>query len=497
MHSFSSLVLPSYIPKSQFENALGTAAVDPFSNVVFLGEQTTTRTEILETYQSGTYTNESLSAFLHEATHHRCFDSPLGGALLGIEGLSRAGWFETFKCKANDEPTKKECERNPFCFNRALAREILAIVGPLAEGLALYGELDAAPGESPAASSIAMNGLAVFYEKRYRELMDADAAFLEFSSWIRDQRMSPTFKRTRDLLTTDPEEEYKKDYVLGYRFVRRLIKTLHTYSPNARKDTDASLAFLCAYFFDDWALANHVLACAWGMSSHIEPFSTTAKVRDYLKTRVSEFCTPRIAEWYEQYISASVAGQSKQCDFLNYNPELEARVQMFANQAAATELYQQAPNYLQFRHLLRFGVLEADELRIDPDKHRLYCRIDDFSFELPALHGGLPCFAKEDELCAVGQETAIELIVCNYKPFICIYFKGSLIAVTDRRLSPVTESLAEQNFGNSSPYFHCEWWRKNYWELLNTGLETTCGRYLQTRLRHATSARDMIYKDLP
>jgi hypothetical protein len=169
---FSSLGGPSIIPDAQFGNVSSRAFNDPFSNIVSLGENSElSRTELLQVFRGGTYPSSALASFLHEGTHHRCFDSPVGAVLLGIEAFSRLAWSKSFDCCREGESDVEACSRNPICFNRALVRELCNFLAPMAEGLALYGELDAAPGASLAASVPHLNALAVFFEKGGESLL--------------------------------------------------------------------------------------------------------------------------------------------------------------------------------------------------------------------------------------------------------------------------------------------------------------------------------------
>src|SRR5687767_4294217 len=83
----------------------------------------------------GTAGPERLGVFLHEATHHWCFLSPVGFALAGMAMRSR-------------QKMLRYLEQPDASATRALTADIgrvnatVAFLRPMAEGLALFAEFD-------------------------------------------------------------------------------------------------------------------------------------------------------------------------------------------------------------------------------------------------------------------------------------------------------------------------------------------------------------------
>src|SRR5262249_31414932 len=87
----------------------------------------------------GTLPNELLPTFLHEATHHWCFTSPVGTAIatLGLRG--RVSAF-----RAMEASTPQEAKNWDVRAADDIARAEVAslLMRPLAEGMATFAEFD-------------------------------------------------------------------------------------------------------------------------------------------------------------------------------------------------------------------------------------------------------------------------------------------------------------------------------------------------------------------
>ena len=493
---FSSLIVPSLVSKGQLEDTAGQAFNDPLSNVVYLGTMLSRR-ETLQQFQNGTYPIACLGPFLHEGTHHRCFDTPTGYALLGIESFSRASWWQTLKCRA-PRNEKSECGENSTCFNRALLRAIYRLLTPLAEGLALYGELDSTPGSSPAASAMLLNAVSVFFYRKMVEALSAgngtDPAFKEYKTALEAARTeeSGSFARTHNILERSEATPSVEPYRKGYRFIGELAAYLHRHSSPARDDLDVTLGFLCSFFFDDWIFASMIAAASWRFAEGA-PSTNLDNIAQYLATRTAELRHPRVAVMFDQYASALATNTTRQCDFLHYTQERHESLSEFSAQAGATELYWQAPKTTKHRHIFRVATMVADTVTLDVSKGSFSVAIDGLTIDGPALRGGFPSFPKQSTPEAHQNETAVELLLVRFQLFACVFYKGSLIAVLDRQFRPIDPMLAEEVLGDLSPFVNAEYWRRHHWKLLNPNPDTTCGAYLENRLQRADELTSTLY----
>jgi hypothetical protein len=493
----SSLIYPMLAPKNQLGQAAGPAFNDPLSNVVFLGEGISPR-EIIEDVKRGTYPTRCLGPFLHEGTHHRCFDSPTGYALLGIEGFSRGSWWHTLECRKS-KGEQSVCAENYTCFNRALLRAIYQLLTPLAEGLALYGELDAVPGSSAATSSMSLNTLSVF---RYNDMIKTmlasngvDEVYADLRTWETSERADPkgTFSATRNVLSHPGDLPSLRPYRVGYEWIKRLVSGIHEHSASARKDTDVTLAFLCSYFFEDWKFAHMIARSSWSVIGDIKPSCTLGDLGEYLKRRIAALQDPIVGKMFELYEAGLVVGETRRVPFLNYSTQLHAQMEVFSAQAGATELYWKAPKTTRYRHVLRLGTMNADTVALDIEKATFKATVDGITIEGAGLKDGFPSYPEHPVVEAHGNDTAIEVLMVQYQVFVCVFFKGNVIAALDRQLNPIDLEIAEKLFADISPFENAEWWRRHHWELLNPDPETTCGEYLFAKLGEAERISTSLY----
>jgi hypothetical protein len=493
----SSLIFPMLAPKDQLGQAAGPAFNDPLSNVVFLGEGISPR-EIIEDVKKGTYPTRCLGPFLHEGTHHRCFDGPTGYALLGIESFSRGSWWNTLECR-KPKGEQSVCADNHTCFNRALLRAIYQLLTPLAEGLALYGELDAAPGTSAAASSMSLNAISVFrYSDMVKTMLAGDGIeqiYVDLKTWETSERANPKgkFAVTRNTLAQQANLPALRPYRVGYDWIKGIVAGIHKYSANAREDTDVTLAFLCSYFFDDWKFAYTTALSSWSIIGAFKPSRTLADLGKYLTIRVAALRHPSVAQMFDLYAAGLVAGETRRCPFLNYSTEINEQMQLFIAQSGATELYWQAPKTSRYRHILRLGTMNADTVTLDIEKGAFKATVDGITIQGAALKDGFPSYPEKPIVEAHGKDTAIEVLMLQHQVFVCVFFKGNVIAVLDRQMNPIDLEVAEKLFADMSPFENAEWWRRHHWELLNPDPETTCGEYLAAKLDEAERISTGLY----
>jgi len=518
------LALPSLIPPGVFADTLGAAWNDPISNIVWLGgSPDLDAAKVLTLLNHGTFPTDCLAPFYHEGTHHLCFDSPVGNVLLAIESFSRMAWWKTLECRQEDRVGRLPCSDNPVCFNRRLLRQILTLITPLAEGIALYGELDAAPGAAPAASRILIDALSVFFDARSTELARAhiqalrdqgspqpgdshwaeevragvtEGVMTAFGAWLRDERMrlGSSFTKARELLASGGSAASGSVYEAGYDWVTRTVADITRHSELAKLDTDLVLAFLCAYIFHDWRLASLLSTASWTVTGGQPTVAATA-LAQYLKTRMRDLRSADVGEMVDAYSKELSTGDIRRCSFLHYSREAHEHLAMqIAPQAGAHELYWAAPKSQRDRLLFRFGVLAPDRLLVVPKEKRVTCEVGGSTMALPLLTGGLPFGHEDAPLETGGDESGIELIVLRGRVFVCFFMKGSVVAVTDRHFRPIPDMDAEEVFGDMSSFAHSEGWRRHYWELLDPPEGSSCRRYLNEGLAEIERWATRIYE---
>lgn len=135
-------------------------------------------------------------------------------------------------------------------------RELYHALAPLVEGLALFGELNALLGSSPACSAMLLNVEEVFFAgmKRQMAAVPYENFYGSIRDWICEEREKrDAFANTKHYLETNPARS-DCPCVIGFRWVNDLVAQFHSKCSEAREDLDMTLAFLCSYIFDDYDL---------------------------------------------------------------------------------------------------------------------------------------------------------------------------------------------------------------------------------------------------
>jgi hypothetical protein len=187
----------------------------------------------------------TLPTFLHEATHHWCFDTPLGLTMhllfmrarrSALETGSDGGW-DTL-----DNVVRYEVARD--------------FIQPLSEGMALFAEHDAIPGEAKTISA-PMSRAAGLYARGYS--FDNETIPYEGLPFVlAAARVSRNHTRRKAALLLEPLSCAKGGYLPGYLLIKRLWQYARERSPLFR-DSDFFLQYLREYVFDDWGLIARLL----------------------------------------------------------------------------------------------------------------------------------------------------------------------------------------------------------------------------------------------
>lgn len=269
---------------------------DPISNAVVIAETDASR--LIRGADFRPLPEKCLEVLLHEATHHTCFFTPVGRSLAAL-AVSAAG--ETSPRVASDK-TRRMRQHDivkHYCFAE--------LFRPLAEGLAVFAQFDAYPGDSPVLSETARKAFFIFFpEKRIRPnaSMTSDAEVEEFRSFLCENRWKKRSVDTKSYLLSLPLSHEKGAYLLGYLFVKNLHLRLIPRCLRLR-DSDLFLSFLTSYWFSDALLAEMLVRDTEEAEADIQRvFSYFRHRMAVLTENVSRFVTefehrmPR-ADYYE------------------------------------------------------------------------------------------------------------------------------------------------------------------------------------------------------
>jgi hypothetical protein len=191
----------------------------------------------------------SLPTFLHEVTHHWCFDSPVGVALhLLFLRARRAAWM-AFQQRDGDDHAWDVLDKV------VRYETALRLLRPLSEGMALFAEHDAIPGHTRTIST-PMTVTAGLYGRALAAR--GNAAWAQLPLVLAAGRVSRAHVRRKADLLLQPMTCRHGGYLPGYLLVKRLWSGACARS-DMFFDSDFFLQYLRSHLFDDWRLVSVLL----------------------------------------------------------------------------------------------------------------------------------------------------------------------------------------------------------------------------------------------
>ena len=198
----------------------------------------------------------TFSSFIHEATHHWCFVSPVGMALACLY-LSAARRILESASKGDDAPLDDAFD------DLATFDIIVRWLRPLSEGLAQFAEYDVLPAQSGTLTSPPLLATLTHLFNLPRRIAGAPeddfrVAGYELTDDIVRWRLSEqTIKRKSELLL-QPIGSEQSAYLLGYLTVKQLWKNSMRMYEELR-DADVFMMFLRKIVYGDYALVADIL----------------------------------------------------------------------------------------------------------------------------------------------------------------------------------------------------------------------------------------------
>lgn len=235
--------------------------------------------------------NEALPQFLHEFTHHWCFDSIVGSAIAMVR--MRAQRHAMVHAQAHRAQILGDVVR-------ARAAEI--VLRPLAEGLALFAEFDIVPGQGRVLSRTSMAAAICFGipipEGKYGSYTSAEMSLMVL---LQTTRRRPDFLKRKIGVYAMPYE-YEHGYLSGYLSVKALWVALARRAA-VLSDRDSFLAFLRSWIYDDPVLAMAIVSENSGDPA--QPIEAIAqRVYDRFASLIN---TPNLSATVDQWMAAAEA----------------------------------------------------------------------------------------------------------------------------------------------------------------------------------------------
>jgi len=201
-------------------------------------------------FQIGKFPQSCLPSFLHEGVHHWCFQSPVGStlALLQLRARRRAiSWA-------------LESEGDLFDVVEDLIRyeTALALMRPLAEGLALFAEFDVTPRRDSSLISLPMLWMYFCFTTQSKDELRNESGFSLYKL-LHDVRLSQHYCQRKSNVLIQPVSCEHGGYLLGYMTVKNLWA--YATSQCARfTDIELFLIYLRSFFYDDFGFVATLLS---------------------------------------------------------------------------------------------------------------------------------------------------------------------------------------------------------------------------------------------
>jgi hypothetical protein len=251
----------------------------------------------------GTAPRSLLPNFLHEATHHWCFLSPVGSTLAALQLRAQRHAIELLT-----KPEKERQKELQFQLCEALIRAETAeaCLRPLAEGLALFTEFDAMTNLKSSVLSLPIEMATYFFgnlEFSQTEL-GPTPVIINMLRWMRLDEHAIDRKRGLFMM---PLSYNGGGYLPGYLTVRSLWLRAAGRDARLLNETDLALMYLRSFFFDDMGLVARLL------DPSTEELKSAEAILNHINQRFSLFLDvePSDIESYEENVLAYEKDQSK------------------------------------------------------------------------------------------------------------------------------------------------------------------------------------------
>jgi hypothetical protein len=269
---------------------------DPFTNLVLLSAVDIRRN--LGDIRKADIPLEFSPTFLHEATHHWCFTSPVGFASLLL-------FFRARRLAIRRLRHKSALDRDQlYDVVDAVVRYDFAqgLMRPLAEGVALFAEHDACVGHTETISPpMALAGTLFAQGFAAR----SDPPWSKMPLLLAGGRLTSAHIRRKADLLMQPLSCDQGGYLPGYLTVKNLwLHNMIGLDCPHFMDTDFYLQFLRSFFYDDWRLVACLLDRETPDIRALEPIALS--IQERLNAFGSDRDRQRAAREFEQQSVGSI-----------------------------------------------------------------------------------------------------------------------------------------------------------------------------------------------
>jgi hypothetical protein len=232
----------------------GRSFTDPVTNWTLISGVKLDR-DLIGMMQAGKYPIRYLPDFVHELLHHQCFHSPVGLALTLLQLRARR---RSLLLQSRKDESDLGADIWSVLDDVVRYETAISLMRPLAEGLALYAEFDALPGESPVISqAMLMTGVSFVDFKNDKDQTEDGSLFARakhISKLLISHRLEKEFHDRKINLLVRPFSTERGGYLPGYLTVKNLWYCLVRQMQSEKFfDTDLFLNYLRTFFYEDYA----------------------------------------------------------------------------------------------------------------------------------------------------------------------------------------------------------------------------------------------------
>ncbi|BAZ33651.1 hypothetical protein NIES4074_61650 (plasmid) [Cylindrospermum sp. NIES-4074] len=219
-----------------------------------------------------------LPAFLHEATHHWCFHSPVG---ITLTLLQFRAWRKAAVLIVDGSAAGIDAYDVLDDFLRC--NITIKLLRPLSEGMAVFTECDVIPTTSEIISTPMFWASLLFVAEEAMKFNPSEIETL-LRDLLTQMRLTEMFADRKSSYLLQSMTCGSGGYLPGYLTVKNL------WIEAARRcsrfyDTDFFLTYLRSYIYEDFGLIAHLL------NSNTKDIGATSKIYQYLVERVNAFCS--------------------------------------------------------------------------------------------------------------------------------------------------------------------------------------------------------------
>lgn len=226
----------------------------------------------------GRFPHSSLPAFIHELTHHWCFQTPVGYALAALRLGARRQALLTSSKNKNTSGNDYALVDNVIKYETALG-----LLRPLSEGLALFAEFDVVPAPHLQSLSTPMHSTYLnFTSPDDREIKDAFGLSLFDLLW--SMRSHELYVQRKSNVLLEPASATSSAYLSGYLTVKNYWRQLSN-DFDVFNDSDIFFSFIKTFIFDDYGLVFQLLR------KDLHEIDAGNKVSTYIQNRLNILAT--------------------------------------------------------------------------------------------------------------------------------------------------------------------------------------------------------------